>query len=188
MALVCPAGHPPGVGTKFCRLCGRDYVDEPNPLLQSLAPPATEAVIPVQAPSVESVTVPAAPWPPAPLPLVPSDVTGPPAQAVPAPAAPTPYELIPVPATGGLQVHLPLAELPDLSAASELDAVVAPQPGKPAPTDTHPLELGGPVLTAPEEEPVAAPRVWDRTTLLVGAVAGFVGGAVSGATLTVFLT
>jgi hypothetical protein len=43
------------------------------------------------------------------------------------------------------------------------------------------------VLTAPEEEPAAAPRVWDRTTLLVGAVAGFVGGAVSGAAGVHFL-
>ena len=106
------------------------------------------------------------------------------------PAAPV--ELVPVPAPGGLQVHQPLAELPDLSGESELDAVV-PQPGKPAPTDTHPLELGGPVLSVAEEEPAeaepaTAARALDRTAVLAGALAGFLGGAVSGAAVAVFLT
>lgn len=27
MNLVCPVGDPPGIGTKYCRLCGRDYVE-----------------------------------------------------------------------------------------------------------------------------------------------------------------
>ncbi|MDP9182423.1 MAG: hypothetical protein M3P04_06555, partial [Actinomycetota bacterium] len=36
MALVCPVDHPPGVGTSFCRICGRTYVEvaEEQSLLQ----------------------------------------------------------------------------------------------------------------------------------------------------------
>jgi hypothetical protein len=191
------------VGTRFCRLCGRDYVDELNPLLASLAPPPTEDVVPEQAASVEPpAAMPVAPmpvaaaqvmdaplmdapvmdapitWPPPAAPVV----TGPPVQAM-------PYELVPVPATGGLQVHLPLAELTDLVPSPAPSS----EPSKPAPTDTHPVELGGPVLTAHEdEEPVVeetkAPRALDRTAVLAGALAGFVGGAVSGAAVTLFLT
>jgi hypothetical protein len=208
MALVCPAGHPPGTGTSFCRLCGRDYVEEANELLAALAPPPTEAVVPEQATSVEppvsvSVAAPAQPFAaeafPAPSAPPAQAAWEPPAQALPpvvpvvpgpvAPAAPA-YELIPVPASGGLQVRLPLAELPDLSAASELDAELPAEPGKPAPTDTHPVELGGPTLTAAEaeEEPAAAPRAWDRTAVLAGALAGFVGGGVAGAAVTLFLS
>lgn len=27
MTLVCPVGDPPGVGTPYCRICGRDYME-----------------------------------------------------------------------------------------------------------------------------------------------------------------
>jgi hypothetical protein len=98
-------------------------------------------------------------------------------------------ELVAVPATGGIQVHLPLVEhVPAPAPAPSQEA-------KPAPTDTHAVELGGPTLTADEDEaevePVTearAPRVLDRTAVLVGTVAGFLGGAVSGAAVSLLLS
>lgn len=238
------------MGTSFCRLCGRDYVEDPDAVVEAevapvvveepavvgerVAPLPTGAVIPAPALSQDAVRAPvaagtassapvaaapvaaapvaAAPvaWPPPPAPVLPPAPlrTGPPAQAEPvAPAAagasaapvaplvaapaPAPFEMVSVPATGGLHVRLPLAELPDLSAASELDGVAVPRPGKPAPTDTHPVALGGVTLTAPEEEPaepVRTGRVLDRQAVLVGTLAGFLGGAVSGAAVTLFLS
>lgn len=41
---MCPAGDPPGVGTSYCRLCGRDYVEVPDPVEALAAEPVAEPV------------------------------------------------------------------------------------------------------------------------------------------------
>jgi hypothetical protein len=76
-----------------------------------------------------------------------------------------------VPATSGLQVHLPLLEV------------------QPSPTSATPLDLDGPTITAPEQEDARSPvrRQLDRTAVLAGVLGGFVGGAVSGAAVTLLL-
>lgn len=62
MTLVCPVGDPPGVGTRYCRLCGRDYVDDTlvtvvaAPVL-ALPRPAMEVRVPVLAASVPAAVV-----------------------------------------------------------------------------------------------------------------------------------
>lgn len=65
MALVCPVGHPSGVGTPYCRLCGRDYVETAEaPVLVAVAeppPPVPEPptqVLPVPVPPAPGVTEP----------------------------------------------------------------------------------------------------------------------------------
>jgi len=74
-----------------------------------------------------------------------------------------------------MSVHLPLVEM------------------APSPTSTVPVDLGGPVLHAPEPEPVEdeAPsgmrRQLDRVAVLAGVLGGVVGGAVSGAAVTIML-
>jgi hypothetical protein len=65
-------------------------------------------------------------------------------------------------------------------------------PAKPSPTDTAPVELGGPTFEGhdePEEpKPSKVRRELDRAALLAGVVGGFFGGAVSGAAVTYFLS
>lgn len=84
-----------------------------------------------------------------------------------------------------------VAAHPDQHAAQNAD--------KPSPTATAPVALAGPTLTAPEHADGAGQdtdeaqgsgavrRQLDRTTLLAGALGGFVGGAVSGAAVTALL-
>ena len=202
MALVCPADHPPGVGTTYCRLCGRTYievVDQAAPAALALlgAGPVARVESPPPFPALPVQTVaprtaplpPAAPaTPPSPsqgaspaghrgsAPQQPAVPVGPPAgpPAVPAAAPPgPPVQVVPVQATLGMQVHLPLVEMP-----------------VPSPTSTTPLDLGGPVLHAPEdvEAPTAVRRQLDRAAVMAGVLGGVVGGAVSGAAVALLLT
>jgi hypothetical protein len=211
MALVCPVDHPPGVGTAFCRICGRTYVEvedafAPEPELAlvgapaPVTPPPDSLFLPAPERKGEAVVNapnPALPVPAAPAPVVPPTLeipapAGPPVQArhaAPAPAeAPAPFappsppapqvELVPVVGPGAVQVHLPLV----------------PAQAGPSPTDTVPLQLGGPTLTAedlehePEDKPSKVRVQLDRTAVLAGVVGGFLGGAVSGAAVTLFLS
>lgn len=101
MALVCPVGHPPGTGTTFCRLCGRDYVESVDPVeAQAPAAPAPAELAPAEPPVPASLgfgqpapgpgqTAPRAPG------MVPQgEVQAPvlqgPGHEVPAPSAPVP--------------------------------------------------------------------------------------------------
>ena len=213
MALVCPVDHPPGVGTTFCRICGRTYVEvedavapAPAPELALVGAPAPvapppdsvflsplerkgEAVVSAPQPPLPVVTSPAPVVPPAleiPAPAgppvqarhaAPAPVEPPAPFAPPAPPAP-PVELVPVVGPGAVQVHLPLV----------------PAQAGPSPTDTVPLQLGGPTVTAgdlthePEDKPSKVRVQLDRTAVLAGVVGGFLGGAVSGAAVTFFLS
>ena len=187
MALVCPVGHPAGVGTSFCRLCGRDYVEVEDV-------PATGALAMIGAPG-EAVGAPAAPAAPAvltpPPPPAPSVLVPPPAPAVPAQGLPTgpPVEVlapvVPMPPSAAPLPPVPSAPVPD----------VQPFPPVPVETGAHTVEL--PLVAvetvvpaqaeAPEvenDEPVSAVKAAvDRTVLLAATGAGFAGGAVAGALL-----
>jgi len=183
MALVCPVGHPPGTGTSFCRLCGRDYVEvEDAPASGALARLATDAQAdapaapPLAAPPLAAPPPPQAPahepslaqvfaMPPASQPLeVVADAPLPDLHVVP----PTPMEASASHEPthgGGLQVQLPLVAVP---AQGEVPAVEAPAATEAA--------------AEPEPEPEAsspARAAVDRTVLLAATAAGFVGGAVS---------
>lgn len=172
MALMCPVNHPLGVGTTFCRLCGRTYIEvEDAPAPAALALLGAGPVARVETPPPFSL-----PEPPHAPPAVPAQAAPPPPPPPSAPpAAPVLPQVMPVPATLGVQVHLPLVE--------------APSEVKPSPTSTQPLDLGGPTLTAPEHDdaPSQVRRQLDRTAVLAGVLGGFVGGAVSGAAVTVLL-
>lgn len=175
MALVCPVGHPQGVGTSFCRLCGRAYVEVPDAVVEApepVAPPPTQALVPEQA-QPSSVAVPVGAVPPAPPVPAPSAVPPPPPAAPPAPPLPAPPVEVAT-ATGGLQVHLPLVE--------HVPTHARPTPFPPAATDTTPSDLRGELLTPEQPGGTAEPGVrgLDRAALLVGGAAGFAGGALSG--------
>ena len=163
MALVCPAGHPPGTGTTFCRLCGRDYLEVTE---------VVETLVPVQEPPVQAhAVVPPAPGaPPRPpgAPAPPAVVAAPP--VVPAPPVAPPKVETPKPAAPevGLSVSMPLIAAP-------LD----PPDRTPTPVEPEP---------AAEDKPSKVRRELDRAALLAGVVGGFFGGAVSGAAVTYFLT
>ena len=176
MALVCPVGHPPGVGTSFCRLCGRTYVEVSE---------VVETLVPVQEPPVEAHAVvspaPAAPakgmshhvpvaTPSVATPLVATPSVSPP--LAPAPVVPKAPEVVAVPSPVAIQVTMPLVTM-DTS-------------DKPSPTATTPVDLGG---HDPEPaKPSKVRRELDRAALLAGAMGGFVGGAVSGAVVTYVLS
>lgn len=192
MALVCPVGHPPGAGTSFCRLCGRDYVEaEDTSAAHSLALLGASAE-------------------PAPTPVAPALVTPVPVVA-PAQAGPPPSSFPPAPLLGSvpLQVHLPLVEMrPEPPASVRAAEMVAALSAAVAPPETEPLDQepqrGEPqdALAEPEPEPEpedeahgaledeahAVPGGVDRMTVVAGALAGFLGGLVSGAGITIFLS
>ena len=207
MALVCPVGHPPGNGS-FCRLCGRDFVEE-----QALAP-AAELVgagasyeLPVAAPAVGAPSagpVPPPPPPPAPVPtalLVPPPASppvmppsGPPAGAVPStafPGNPVPRVDAALPPTAFPGNPVPRADAAPLPAPSvspegpSLSFPLVEVPvAEPAEADVEPAAEAE---SEQEAEAVAVPGGVDRTTVLAGAFAGFLGGLVSGAGISIFL-
>jgi hypothetical protein len=179
MALVCPVGHPPGTGTRFCRLCGRDYLEVSE---------VVETLVPVQEPPVEAKAVipamPVAPVRPSAPPVASPPVAPPPPPPVapvpPKPEPPKALEVVAVPAPVAIQVTMPLVPV-----------------GKPSPTSTTPVDLGGPVIEgrpdedsdeADEPKPGKVRRELDRAALLAGVVGGFFGGAVSGAAVTYLLS
>jgi hypothetical protein len=172
MALVCPVDHPPGVGTTFCRICGRTYVVVEDPV----APPVeVEAAVAVQA-EPEFALAAAAP-------VVPQAVAvGPPIPFTPPPLPtldwPAPQlevashvglasqaaqvQMVPVVGPGGVQVNLPL--VPAQGGPSDSDSVLLPEtPADPAP------EL--------DDAPGKVRRQLDRTAVLAGFLAGGVAGA-----------
>lgn len=185
MALVCPVGHPAGVGTSFCRLCGRDYVEVEDV-------PATGALAMIGAPGEA-----AAPAAPAPSVQVPPPPPAPSVLTPPAPPVPVPAQGLPTgPPAGseGLAAVVPMppsaAPLPPAPAAPVPDA--QPFPPVPVETGAHTVEL--PLVAvddlvpaqaeAPELESVSPVKAaMDRTVLLAATGAGFAGGAVAGALL-----
>jgi hypothetical protein len=183
MALVCPVDHPPGVGTTFCRICGRTYV-----VIEDVAEVVAEAVAEVVAPVVaEVVPEPEPELAPVPesrafevaYPEVMSMVHGPmPFASLPLPAGQWPHPQSTLPSQVGL---LPQVELP-----------LVPSQGGPSGTDTVPVQLEAVSVTSEAAEPahdgetVAGRRQLDRAAVL--ALGGFLGGAVSGAAVTLFLS
>jgi len=226
MALVCPSGHPPGVGTQFCRLCGRAYVEAADlpagsqlammvshreALDQVRAAVAPAAALPVPqspptaAPGQGSSYAPVEGTAPGPHPtpgagarpvgqspqMVPPPPGAPPARTSPPPQgaplvptqpmpaaapAPPPMPAAPPatpPVAGGVHIQMPLvpaAFAPPVESARHLDPTV---------TDAAPL-AGQPVEAADSAVPVEASRR-DRGVVWVATLAGFVGGAISGA-------
>jgi hypothetical protein len=197
MALVCPVGHPPGVGTTFCRLCGRSYVDvadlpadhqlavlaaQRETLDQVRAAVAPAAALPVPEPVRAPVSVPAAaaPSPEPTTRLAPPPPGAPPLRTAPpdlgaplVPQQPAPPQ-VPAVGPGGVHIQMPLVQAPPAAPVETMAPVETAPP--------VPVELQVPVTdehAADEQTQPAHPRR-DRV-VLVATLAGFVGGAVSGA-------
>lgn len=193
MALVCPVGHPPGAGTTFCRLCGRPYIESADlPADSALAVMAAQretldqvraavtpaAALPVPEPTSEAPGPLTAPDPaPAgrmvpPPPGAPPLRTQPPAPGAPlVPAQPVGSPQAPDP-SGGVHIQMPLVPVAPLVPYPALDERAEPTPDLP-PADGSASQDGE------RSEPAVPAR--GRSVVLVATVAGFVGGALSGA-------
>lgn len=84
-----------------------------------------------------------------------------------------------------MQVHLPLVEMPVRPETSVVPVQVAP----PAPVPAAAVAPEAPVELSdePEADAPVVPAGVDRKAVMAGAVAGFLGGLVSGAGISIFL-
>lgn len=211
MALVCPAGHPPGVGTTFCRLCGRPYVDaaelpadselavlaaQRETLEQVRAAVAPAAALPVPeraavlSPSGAPPLLTASPEPG--VPVVPSQQAGP-VRVAPVPAAPAgppleaPAPAPHPPAPAGVHIQMPLVpssspEAPHVEQrVPVVEAAQAPTQASAEPAAAEPAAFDPvvPGLELSDELERDAHR--HGRVVVLATLAGFVGGAISGA-------